>query len=150
MLVLRSDTLRRRGDLTKEWAEYSLTFEQAKPGPAIRFSSTARPGRRQRPGGRRVARARLGRSPGRLEGAGEGPGGIRLCAGVFCGPVAATRRAGKPAGTFQGGPVTWREKVVFFDKRYDTLRTLSTRKRSRDIWAPMVSRCWKPRRSASG
>ena len=27
----------------------------------------------------------------------------------------------KPAGTFQGGPVTWREKVVFYDKSYDSV-----------------------------
>ena len=31
-LILQTETLRRRGDLTTPWAEYSLTFEQPKAG----------------------------------------------------------------------------------------------------------------------
>jgi hypothetical protein len=116
VLILKTETLRRRGDLTKSWAEYSLTFEQPKAGPAdltILADGNAQvddaslsPASTERQAAwkeQEKARAEYGFVPEYFVAQSPQPG-------------AAT----KPAGTFQDGPVAWREKVVFYDRTYDS------------------------------
>ena len=117
VLALKTDTLRRRGDLTKEWVAYSVTFEQAKAGPAdlailvsghaqVDDASLAPASAEKRAAWkeREKAQAEYGFVPEHFAAQSPQPGA----------PV-------EPTGAFQGGPVTWRKKVVFYDRRYDNI-----------------------------
>ena len=151
VLVLKSDTLQRRGDLMKQWAEYSLTFEQAKTGPAD--LAILVDGKTWRGGNTQVDDATLVPASAERQAAWKGQEKARAEYGFvpeyFTAQLPQPGAIGKPAGTFQGGPVVWREKAMFFDKHYD-LANAVIRNRSRGIWAPMAFRCSKPPPSVSG
>ena len=113
-IMLAADRTRRRGALTDRWAAYSLAFEQAQPGsksltiladkdaqvddasltplPAPRVAAWRK---------QEQARARYGFVPDGLSAQSPQPGVTPL------------------RGAFVDGPVTWRDKVVFYDDRYD-------------------------------
>ena len=116
-IVLKTEILRRRGDLGREWAKYSLTFEQAEGRPGQYRHSD----RQHCPGGRRIADAGFGPTPGRLAGTGKARAEYGFVPEYFAAQSPQPGAPAKPAGTFQGGPVAWREKAVFYDKRYDNV-----------------------------
>lgn len=122
VLTLSAGNLRRRGDLGKDWAQYSVTFAQTQPGSVDltiiaggnapwSFASTqvdeaslaaASPERVATWQKQEQARAECGFVPPYFSAQLPQPGA----------PVI-------PAGDFQAGPVTWREKVVYYDNKYD-------------------------------
>ena len=117
MLVLKTDTLRRRGDLTRDWAEYSLTFEQTRAGPADLTILVI--------GNAQVDDVLLASASAERQAAWKEQEKARAEYGFvpeyFSEQLPQPGAAVKPAGTFQGGPVTWRQKVVFYDKSYDNV-----------------------------
>ena len=116
VLARSAGSSRRRGDLTKEWAPYSITFAQAQEGPAeltILANSDAQ-----------VDDASLAPIVGERLAAWEAQEKARAEYG-FVPEYLSTQlpqpgAPQKPAGAFQGGPLTFREKVVYYDERYDT------------------------------
>ena len=64
---------------------------------------------------------RLCRTAVSLEGAGEGPAEYGFVPEYLSAQSPQPGAQVKPAGTFQCGPVTWRQKVVFYDKSYDSV-----------------------------
>ena len=115
-LVLSAGNLRRRGDLGKDWAHYTLIFAQDKPGPvdltimanrsAMVDDATLAPAPPERAAAwqrQEAARGQYGFVPDYLS--------------------AQVPQAGfpLPTGEFKAGPVTFREKVVYYDKNYDTV-----------------------------
>ncbi len=117
LVILSAGSLRRRGNLGKDWAQYSLTFEAAQAGPvdltilancsasvddaSLAPASPERLTAWQR---QETARAEYGFVPDYLSAQLPQPGAPAI-----------------PAGDFQAGPVTFREKVVYYDKRYDSV-----------------------------
>ena len=115
LLVLTAGNLRRKGDLGKEWAQYSLTFSVAQAGPVDltllathnasvddAALSPASPERLAAWQKQETARAEYGFVPDYLSAQAPQPGA----------PVA-------PAGAFQPGPVSFHDKVVYCDEKYD-------------------------------
>ena len=115
-LILQTETLRRRGDLTTPWAEYSLTFEQPKAG-AVDLMILA-------DGNAQVDDASLSPASAERQAAWKEQEKARAKYGFvpeyFAAQSPQPGAPDKPAGTFQDGPVTWREKVVFYDRTYDS------------------------------
>jgi len=115
LIVLAADRRRRRGDLTDDWARYSLAFEQRQNGPrelTIVATSEAQvddasldplSGARLKAWKKQEeARKRYGFVPDGVSAQLPQPGAPQ-----------------KPTEGFVDGPVKWREKVVYYDDRYD-------------------------------
>ena len=133
----------RRGDLTKPWAEYSLTFEQSKTGPADLMILAD--------GNAQVDDASLSPASAEPQAAWKEQEKARAKYGL-CRSIAASRRS--PAGLPNRGNVSRRagrlgEKVVFYDRTYDSCHIGHPEAVARYLGAT-VSGFWKPRRSANG
>ncbi len=120
LLILSAGSLRRRGDLGKDWAQYSLTFATAQAGPVDLTIMTNRsasvdeaslaaasPERAAVWEKQEAARAEYGFVPEYLSAQLPQPGAPTV-----------------PAGDFRPGPVTFREKIVYYDARYDSAWSL--------------------------